>query len=147
MADRKVIDGLNGLLADSTVLYQKLHAFHWMVAGPQFFQLHAKFEELYDRFAEVADDVAERILTVGGQPLGTLREVLDRAEIKEYDGTKVAPQMVASVAADFDYLLKKSGGVLEAAEASGDRGTANLLDGIRDELEKSLWMLKAWQTA
>jgi len=147
MADRKVIDGLNGLLADATVLYQKLHAFHWMVAGPQFFQLHAKFEEFYDRFAEVVDDVAERVLTVGGQPLGTLREVLARAELKEYDGTKAAAQMVAAVAADFTHLLKKSGAVQEAAEAAGDRGTANLLDGIRDELEKTLGMLKAWQTA
>lgn len=137
--------GLNGILADATVLYEKLHAFHWYVAGHQFFQLHAKFEELYDRFAEVVDDVAERVLTIGGKPLATLRAVLENAEIKEYDGTKSGPEMIATLAGNFKLLLDKSGRVIEEAEKTDDRGTANLLDGLRDELEKSLWMLKAWQ--
>lgn len=143
----KVEQGLNGLLADSTVLYEKLHAFHWFVAGPQFFQLHAKFEELYDRVAEVVDDVAERILTIGGAPIATLRETIEKAEIKEYDGTKAGPDMIAALAADFTHLLSKSRSVIETAEDASDRGTCNLLDGLCDELEKTLWMLKAWQNA
>ena len=53
MANENVNKGLNGLLADATVLYEKLHAFHWMVAGPQFFQLHNKFEELYEETIEL----------------------------------------------------------------------------------------------
>ena len=137
--------GLNGILADSTVLYEKLHAFHWYVAGPQFFQLHAKFEELYDRFAEVVDDVAERVLTIGGKPLATLSAVLDQAEIKEYDGTKSGSDMIAALAGDFKLLLDKSGRVIDEADKAGDRGTVNLLDELRDELQKSLWMLNAWQ--
>ncbi|MGD8451823.1 MAG: Dps family protein [Phycisphaerae bacterium] len=147
MANANVEKGLNGLLADSTVLYEKLHAFHWYVAGPQFFQLHAKFEELYDRFAEVTDDLAERILTIGGKPVATLRGVLELAEIKEYTGTKSGPEMIAAIAADFEHLLDRSGKVIAAAEEADDRGTANLLDGLNDELQKTLWMLKAWQAA
>ena len=144
-SNNKVESGLNGILADSTVLYEKLHAFHWYVAGPQFFQLHAKFEELYDRFAKVVDDVAERVLTIGGKPLATLKAVLENAEIKEYDGTKSGQDMIAALAGDFRLLLEKSCRVIEEAEKAGDRGTANLLDGLNDELEKSLWMLNAWQ--
>lgn len=147
MASQNVTQGLNSLLADATVMYEKLHAFHWYVAGPQFFQLHNKFEELYDRFAEVTDDLAERILTIGGEPVATLKGVLDLAEIKEYDGTKAAADMVAAVASDFEHLLAKTRKVIEAAEQADDRGTANLLDGLSDELEKTLWMLKAWRSA
>ncbi|NCA96370.1 MAG: DNA starvation/stationary phase protection protein, partial [Methanomicrobia archaeon] len=35
-------------VANFSVLFTKLHHFHWFVEGPQFFALHAKFEELYD---------------------------------------------------------------------------------------------------
>ncbi len=145
MTSNDVTTGLNALLADATVLYEKLHAFHWYVAGPQFFRLHEKFEEQYDRFAEVADDLAERILTIGGKPVATLRAVLDVAEIKEFDGSMSATQMVAALSADYESFLRKSARVIETAEAAGDRGTVNLLDGIRDELEKTRWMLNAWR--
>ena len=39
MADTKVIDGLNGLLADSTVFYRKLRRCHCHVEGRHFFEL------------------------------------------------------------------------------------------------------------
>ncbi len=145
MANEKVQQGLNGLLADSTVLYEKLHAFHWMLVGPQFFQMHAKFEDLYDQFAKVTDDIAERILTVGGKPVATLRGVLELAQIKEYEGQTSAKDMIAVLVKDYEHLLRQSGKVIEAAEEASDRGTANLLDGIRDELEKTLWMFNAWR--
>lgn len=145
MAHAKVQDSLNGLLADATVLYEKLHAFHWFVVGPQFFQLHAKFEELYDRFAEVTDDLAERILTIGGKPLATLKTVLEKAEIREYEGTTAGADMIAALTADFELMFNKCGKVIALAEEADDRGTANLLDDIRDELEKTLWMLKAFR--
>lgn len=143
MSKGNVEKELNGLLADTTVLYEKLHAFHWFVAGPQFFGLHAKFEELYDRFAEVNDDIAERILTIGGAPIATLREVLELSHIKEYDGTKAPTDMVAALIADFEHVISHSREAIAAAEKAEDRGTANLLDGMCDELEKTNWMLRA----
>ncbi len=147
MANDNVMRGLNGLLADATVLYEKLHAFHWYVAGPQFFQLHAKFEELYDQFAKVTDDLAERILTIGGRPVATLRDVLAQAELKEYTGTASASEMIATLAGDFEHLLRKSAQVIQHAEPAGDRGTVNLLDDLRGDLEKTLWMLRAWRAS
>lgn len=145
MANAAVEKGLNQLLADATVLYEKLHAFHWFVAGPQFFKLHEKFEELYDHFAEVVDDIAERILTVGGKPIATLKEVLDLAQIKEYAGGTNGNDMVATLQADFETFHKTVRETIAAAESAEDRGTANLLDGMSDEIEKTLWMLRAFQ--
>ena len=74
MSNQNVIDGLNGILADSIVMYQKLHHYHWRVKGRGFYQLHGMFEGVYDEFAEVTDSVAERILMVGGAPLASLAQ-------------------------------------------------------------------------
>lgn len=136
-------DSLNGLLADTLVLEQKLRHYHWNVQGPQFFALHAKFEELYDHFADVIDEVAERILTTGGEPVRTLATALELAAITEDGGKPAALEMVRTLAADLESLRQRAVKGIEAAEAATDRGTANLLDGLNDELEKTLWMLRA----
>jgi starvation-inducible DNA-binding protein len=139
-----VVDELNGLLADSTVFYQKLRHYHWNVEGRHFFELHAKFEELYTRWAEVIDQLAERILMVDGTPLHTLKSLLSAARLSEDESVPAAPQMVEALASDLRVLHERAGALLASAEAADDRGTANLMDDLRDALEKDLWMLRTW---
>ncbi len=134
---------LNGLLSDTLVLEQKLRHYHWNVSGPQFFALHAKFEELYDHFADVIDDVAERILTVGGEPVRTLAAALENTALSEDPGKPAALTMVENLKQDLRAIHGRAAATIAAAEATEDRGTANLLDGLNDELEKTLWMLDA----
>jgi len=143
--NRRVVDGLNGLLADSTVFYQKLRHYHWNVDGQHFFELHEKFEEIYGRWAGSIDEIAERILMVGGVPLHTLKSLLNAATLEEDESVPAAEVMVEAVATDMAVLHHLAGDVIHAAEAAGDRGTANLLDALRDGLEKDLWMLRAWR--
>lgn len=134
---------LNGILADHLVLEQKLRHYHWNVTGPQFFALHAKFEEMYNQVAGSVDEVAERILTVGGEPVRTLAGALQLATIVE-DGEKPgALEMVENLRGDLAGLRDRAAAAIGAAEAAGDRGTVNLLDGLCDELEKTVWMLHA----
>lgn len=141
---QRVVDGLNELLADSTVLYQKLRHYHWNVSGPHFFELHVKFEEMYDRWNVWIDDIAERILTVEGVPLHTLGMLLEASSLEEDPTIPDAAEMVRRIESDVRVLLERSGSVIEAAERAGDRGTINLMDGMRDAMEKDLWMLRAW---
>lgn len=141
----RVIDGLNGLLADSTVFYQKLRHYHWNVDGRHFFELHAKFEEIYDRWAATIDEVAERILMVDGTPLHTLKAMLQAASLTEDEGMPAAPQMVDAIIADMQALHASAGRLIDDAEAAGDRGTVNMLDALRDAVEKDLWMLRTWR--
>lgn len=146
MADTKqVVEGLNGLLADATVFYQKLRHYHWNVAGRKFFELHEKFEELYTGWADSIDEVAERILMIGGVPLHTLASMLEVARLREDDSTPPPEVMVDALIADLEALHASAGATIEVAEAADDRGTANLLDGLRDGMEKDLWMLKTWK--
>lgn len=139
-----VIDGLNGLLADGTVLYQKLRHYHWNVEGPHFFELHVKFEELYTRWAVTNDELAERVRTIGGTPLHTLKAVLHAATLEEDPAIPEPHEMVARLAADLRAIHERAGVVLGEAEDAADRGTANLLDALRDAVEKDVWMLRAW---
>ena len=74
---------LNLQIANWSVLYTKLHRFHWYVKGPTFFTLHAKFEELYNQAGLVVDQLAERLLAIGGQPIATMKEYLETASIQE----------------------------------------------------------------
>ncbi|MFW5947747.1 MAG: Dps family protein [Gemmatimonadota bacterium] len=144
-SNTKVVDGLNGLLADSTVFYQKLRHYHWNVEGRHFFELHEKFEELYTKWADTIDEIAERILTLDGTPLHTLKGMLGSASLKEDESIPAGPKMVDAILADLEALHAAAATVIEAAEADDDRGTANLLDEISDGIEMDVWMLKAWK--
>jgi starvation-inducible DNA-binding protein len=144
MADTTVVQSLNTVLADAIVFYQKLHQYHWVVTGKQFFALHTKLEELYDAWADIVDEVAERILTVGGTPVPTLAAALQQATISEDATRPDAKDMVKTVMADMEAQAANMGKVIEAAEATGDRGSANLMDGYRDQIEKTCWMLRAF---
>lgn len=141
----KAIAGqLNVLLADSTVFYQKLRHYHWNVRGPKFFELHAKFEEIYEKWAPFIDQVAERIIALDTVPLHTLKTMLENATLKEDAKIPDGTQMVHKVIADLNALRASMNDIIEAAEKSGDRTTANLLEGLGDAIEADLWMLKAW---
>jgi starvation-inducible DNA-binding protein len=145
MSARNVIDGLNGLLADATVFYQKLRHYHWNIAGPEFFELHVKFEEVYTSWAVSIDEVAERILMIDGVPLHTLSAMLQNAALKEDDTIPAARDMVEAVVSDLQLLRSRAQGIIEHAEAASDRGTVNLLDALCDGIEKELWMFSAWK--
>lgn len=144
MSAQAVIKSLNQVLADATVFYEKLHHYHWYVKGEHFFILHEKFEEYYDKWKDLVDDVAERILQLDGQPISTLAGCLEISRIKEETRKLDDKAMVQQVIADFETQLKGFRETQSEAEKAGDATTVNLLDDFADETEKTLWMLKAW---
>ena len=139
-------DRLSALQADATVFYQKLRNYHWFVTGPQFFELHVKFEEMYDDWAQKIDEIAERILALKGRPLPTLAEVLKHATLSEETGAPAAAQMVQNIHDDLITLSERFMQARAAAEEVGDSTTVNQFDGYIDQMQKTLWMLRAWGT-
>ncbi|WP_435922216.1 Dps family protein [Paenibacillus sp. DYY-L-2] len=135
---------LNLQIANWTVLYTKLHNFHWFVKGPNFFTLHEKFEELYNEAAEHIDELAERLLAIGGKPVATIRESLEIATLSEANGTETPEAMVSSVVADFTSLQAELKQGMQVAEEAQDEATSDLLLGILSALEKHNWMLNAF---
>lgn len=144
MGNKKLIKSLNLQLADWSVLFTKLHNYHWYVKGPEFFTLHVKFEEYYTEAATYIDTIAERILTIEGKPLATLKEFLEVSSIEEASSKEDAKEMVAILTADFEKVIANSNETIELAEAASDESTADMFIGIKTSLEQHVWMLKAY---
>lgn len=140
----EITQGLNQLLANYSVHYQKLRNFHWNVKGNDFFKLHEKFEELYDEAREHIDEIAERIRVFGQTPMSTMGEYLEEAEIKEIRKELTAKEMVVETLLDMRILLSDMHGVVQTAQETDDTGTEDLLTSYIQQLEKHHWMLSAW---
>ncbi len=135
---------LNKQVATWSVMYTKLHNFHWYVKGPQFFTLHAKYEELYNEATLHMDEIAERLLTLGGQPVATLKEHLELSEVEEATGKETTEQMVDSVVKDFATIMKSLKNGMDEAAKDGDDMTEDLLNAVYQSIEKHQWMLNAF---
>jgi len=77
----KLAKKLNVLLANFQVYYQSLRGLHWNIKGKNFFELHLKFEELYTDSQIKIDLIAERILTLQGEPLHTFSDYSSLAKV------------------------------------------------------------------
>lgn len=144
MSNNNVHVKLNQQVANLNLMYVKLHSYHWFVKGPHFFTLHEKFEEIYNEMTAKMDEVAERLLTIGGKPYATLKEYAQHATIAEADGSENAEQMVKQLIADFSQLVKEFGELNIIAEDAGDKVTADMFVGMSADLEKHIWMLNAY---
>ena len=141
----KTIEKLNLYLANLNVLYRKVQNYHWNIVGAGFFSVHAKLEEYYDALNEQIDDVAERILSIGGRPLGTLKDYLAVTTIKEAENKEISiADAVADVKKEFEAMLKLVKEVKEVADEENDYGTSALVDEYISTYEKDLWMLNAY---
>lgn len=134
---------LNQQVANLNVLYVKLHNYHWYVKGPLFFSLHEKFEEFYNEITAKMDEVAERLLTIGGRPYATVKQYLEHTTLQEATGNETAEEMVKQLVKDFNQLIAECGEAQEVAQAAGDEPTNDLFIGIQSDLEKHVWMLNA----
>ncbi|HBC04339.1 MAG: DNA starvation/stationary phase protection protein [Aequorivita sp.] len=135
---------LNVLLADYHLYYQKLRNFHWNVIGHNFFDLHIKFEEMYDDAKLKIDEIAERILTLRFQPTSNFTDYVKLSNIKESPSDTKDLKMVEILLDDHGKLLKQMRTVVEKADAAGDEGTIDMIGGFIGHIEKISWMLDAW---
>ena len=139
-----VVTELNVLLADYHVYYQKLRNFHWNILGKNFFDLHNKFEEMYNDTRVKIDEVAERIVTLKYHPISKLSDYIEVSKIKESSPLLSDEEMVAEIIVDHKILLEQLGKVIDRANKASDEGTIDLMGAYIRELEKSTWMLNAW---
>ena len=138
---------LNLYLANQLVDYVKKHNLHWNLKGSQFFTLHAKLEELYDEANDILDEVAERILALGGNPVSNMKEALSMATIKELEnGPKSTDQTIKALISDTDYWIKDSKEIAELADKEGDSVTNDMFNGYTKAYQKLAWMLKAYNS-
>ena len=135
---------LNNLLADYSIFYQNSRGYHWNIQGDKFFELHEKFEELYNDLFEKIDEIAERILTLGFTPNHSYRDYQNIADISESEDVKDGYKAVDEILTSYRTLLRKQRVILALSDEIADEGTNALMSDYIREQEKSVWMYSSF---
>jgi starvation-inducible DNA-binding protein len=135
---------LNMLLANFQTYYQNLRGIHWNIKGKSFFDLHVKFEELYNDANIKVDEIAERILTLGEVPLHTFDDYLKNSNVpigKDVTKDEKAIKLIIDSIKELLIIERK---ILADSDAADDEGTNSMMSNFISEQEKTVWMMKAW---
>ena len=140
----KLAKELNTLLANYQIYYQSIRGLHWNIKGSHFFELHVKFEELYNDAQLKIDEIAERVLTLGFTPLHTFSDYLAEAEVEVGKDISDATTAVKLVVDSLKTLVILERSIVETANELNDEGTITLLTDFITEQEKTIWMYASW---
>ena len=137
---------LSAVLADAVVLYTKTRKFHWNVKGESFMELHKLFESQYNKLEEAIDEIAERINKLGIPTIGTLKEFLQLASLKEAPGKYPKKEdMIKELLGDHESVIKTLRKAIDDCEDKfKDKGTADFLTGLIQEHETIAWTLRRY---
>lgn len=138
----KVVNAMKEAMANAVVLNFSAQRAHWNVTGPDFYQYHALFAEIYEDIHGSIDPFAENIRKMRAFP-PSLGEMMSLASIS--DDTKVTgARDLAS-----DLMMKNAGmvqllkDVFTVAEDSNEQGIADFIAGRIDMHEKWDWQLRS----
>jgi starvation-inducible DNA-binding protein len=137
---KELAEKLNDLLANYQLFYMNSRGFHWNIKGEKFFELHLKFEELYNDLVLKIDEIAERVLTLGHVPMHSFEDYLKTAVVNPTKNITDGRKAVASVLDTFKILITKQRVLLDLSDVANDEGTNALMSDYIREQEKTIWM-------
>lgn len=135
---------LNELLANYSLFYQNTRGYHWNIKGEKFFELHLKFEELYNDILLKIDEIAERILTLGHSPEHNYSEYKKLSTIKESKHVSDGKEAVENILSSFKTVIILQRSIMKLAEKTDDEGTSALMSDYIRAQEKLVWMYSAF---
>ena len=135
---------LNQQLADIVDLGLQAKQAHWNVKGPQFAALHALFDEVAGSLAELADEVAERAVVLGGLAQGTLQVLASQSRLAPYPTDALAEnEHLRALSSAIARVAASSREAIQAAQKAGDDGTADVFTQVSREIDTLLWKVEA----
>lgn len=137
-------DALNDLLSNYQIFYMNVRGYHWNIKGENFFELHAKFEELYDDLLLKIDEIAERVLTLGHRPSHAYSTYMERSDIPERKDVSDGREAVENIVESFGKLIGKQRNLLRLAGDADDEGTVALMSDYISQQEKTVWMYRSY---
>lgn len=142
---QSVATALTQLLADEHVLYNKTRNYHWNVTGPSFMELHKLYESQYDELAEMIDDVAERIRSIGHYAEGRLKELLKISALDEPATPVDQAKQIGNLLADHEIIIQRLRKEIDLfTDKFKDAGSADFITGLMEKHEKMAWMLRVY---
>ncbi len=141
----QVAKTLNTFLADEFILYLQTRKAHWNVESGDFYYLHKFFEDQYTQIDQIADDIAERIRTIGHYASATLREYLELTHLTERtnqknDGTGHLRDLLTAHESTIINLRKH---LEQFTTVFHDAGTSDFITGVMERHEKMAWMIRS----
>ncbi|MBI1221451.1 MAG: DNA starvation/stationary phase protection protein [Bacteroidetes bacterium] len=140
-------EGLNDLLANYQLFYMNVRGYHWNIKGDKFFELHVKFEELYNNLVLKIDEIAERVLTLGYTPMHAYEDYLKTSSIHANKNTSDGKECVKSIVNSFQIVIEKQRHLLRLSAELEDEGTNALMSDYIREQEKLVWMYASFLDA
>jgi starvation-inducible DNA-binding protein len=136
---------LNKLLADEHVLYTKTRNFHWNIEGSNFMELHKFYEGQYEELAEMIDEIAERIRTLGHYAEGRMKDFLELARLVEVQYTNEQKKQLQFLLDDHETIVRSIRQVAtKLADQYKDQGSSDFAIGIMEKHEKMAWMIRSY---
>ena len=139
-----IVKELNILLSNFQVYYQNLRGIHWNIRGKRFFDLHVKFEELYNDSQLKIDMIAERVLTLGGTPFHTFEDYIKNSQLPVGKNISIDEKAIHLIVNSLSHLLKIEREILFKSSEISDEGTNSMMSDFIAEQEKVIWMMQAW---
>ena len=145
MSKEKTQEVLNQTVGDLSQAAALVHQTHWYMRGSGFLTLHPKMDEFMDGLNEHLDEFAERLITIGGSPVSTLKEFDEKSKIELQPATwdKSMSERLHGVLDTYKYLAKLFQEGMDVAESENDAVTVDLYTVALGDVEKTIWMLEA----
>jgi len=145
MGREKTKNILNQAVADLSQFATVIHQAHWYMRGTDFLTQHEKMDEYMNEINDQMDEVAERLIVIGGAPYSTLSEFAANTKISDMAGS-----FEVSMAGHFQTLLDNyrymqglyQEGIDTAAEEN-DKVTEDMFINLTSAVEKNIWMISA----
>lgn len=141
---QKLAGSLNELLASYQIFYMNARGYHWNIKGEQFFELHVKFEELYNDLLLKVDEIAERVLTLGHTPSHAYSAYIQQSDVAESKDVSNGKEAVKNIVESFGKLISKQREILNLAGEAEDEGTSALMSDYISQQEKTVWMYRSY---
>ena len=140
---QRTIELLQYRLAAYNDLHLTLKHVHWNVVGPNFIAVHEMIDPQVDLVRGYADEVAERIATMGGSPGGTTGDI---AAVRDWDDYSLRRDTVGAHLGALDVVYRgvitsNREGIEETEKL--DPVTQDMLIAHTAELEKFQWFVRA----
>lgn len=141
---KHLAEKLNELLANYSIFYQNTRGYHWNIKGEKFFELHLKFEELYNDLILKIDEVAERILTLGYTPKHNYSDYKVTSTIKESVQVSDGIHAVENILNSLQTIIVLQRELLALSADAEDEGTSALMSDYIRMQEKLVWMYSSF---
>ena len=139
---------MNQRLASAVDLQMQMKQAHWNVKGPSFIGLHELFDKVAEAVEGYVDEIAERIVQLGGVAEGTVRMAASRTRLTEYS-TEISEGMahVEGVARALSTFGQEARNTINEADELDDAATADLFTEVSRGIDKWLWFVEAHSQA